>query len=133
VVGCAELGFSVDRDRRIPAESLLFDLSVRNRCVRTVPLDLTALRIVGHDESGATIAFSMFDPRHEIRTTAIDAEAAAVERIRLDPPDALSPASRIVCIDVTHVSRDAERTAPAPVCIDLRPSDRGNDAEAGGS
>jgi hypothetical protein len=74
------------------------------------------MRIVGTDCAGGEVAMSTYDPRGEIHATEVDSEAAAVERIRLDPELPLQRATSL-CIDVTHVSRDAERAAPARVCM----------------
>jgi hypothetical protein len=115
VLGCTELAFSVERDARLPEGSLLLDVSVRNRCVRPTPLDLGAMRIVGYDPEGQEMSVAMYDPRGEIGATEVDSDVAAVERIRLDAP-ALEYA-RSICVDVTRVSPDAQRTAPARVCM----------------
>jgi hypothetical protein len=59
---------------------------------------------------------SMYDPRGEIHAASVDSEVAAVERIRLDGSEGLGRTVSL-CIDVTHVSREAERAAPAHVCM----------------
>jgi hypothetical protein len=117
VLGCAELGFSIAADSRIPPGSLLLDVGVRNRCVVPAPFDARGLRITGFDPSGAPHAVTIFDPRRELRATKIDSETEAIERIRLDPSD--YAALRSVCIDVSRVSRDATRAAPQPVCLEV--------------
>jgi hypothetical protein len=121
-LGCAELGFAVGRDSRIPDRSLLLDLGVRNHCVRPAPFDANALQFVGYDANrGTSCPLTIYDPRDEIRPTQIDAENESVERIRLDPPGGSLATITSVCVDTSRVSPEAAQAAPAPVCVEVSP------------
>lgn len=116
VLGCAELGFSLDRETSLTTDhSFLLDVSLRNRCVREVGVDLTALRITGHDESGAVRPITIYDPRREMHPYQLDAEAEGTERLRIDVDS--FDATRTICIDVSRISPEANLAAPAPICL----------------
>jgi hypothetical protein len=121
-LGCAELGFAVGHDPRIPGTSLLLDLGVRNHCVRPAPFDARALGFFGKDVDGAWARLSLYDPRGEIHAAQIDAEREAVERLRLDVDRHPFPALvTSVCIDTSRVSPEAAQAAPEPLCIEVEP------------
>ena len=108
VVGCAELGFSLAREEATTG-SLLLDVSLHNRCVRGVGVDLGALRVAARDESGAEAPMEIYDPRHEVRAYHLDALAEGTERLRIDASGELA-AARMVCVDLSHVSPEASGT-----------------------
>ncbi len=117
VLGCADLGFSLDRETSLTSDSsFLLDVSLRNRCVRETAVDLGALRITGRDESGAERPVTVYDPRNEIHPYQIDALAEGTERLRIDVGGSLN-ATRVICIDVSRVSPEANAAAAAPVCL----------------
>ena len=116
VLGCVGLGFAVTRDDRIPSDSLLLHIALRNHCVHPSPLNVAALALTGYDASGTPVAMTMYDPRHEIRPEEVDIEADTTEHIRVDGPGSLADLPR-VCVDVSRVSKDARLAAPAPVCL----------------
>jgi hypothetical protein len=115
VLGCAVVGFSLDRDASQTSDaSLLLDVSVHNRCLREVGLDLSRLRLSAKDESGAVRPVTMYDPRREIHPMQLDSAIAGTERIRIDVSGGLD-ATQTICIDLTEISPDAARAAP--VCL----------------
>ncbi len=121
VLGCAVLGFSLDREAGSNS-SFLLDVSLRNQCVRETAVDLTALHITGRDESGAERPIHIYDPRFEMHPYHLDAETEGTERLRIDI-DGSVDATRTICIDVSRVSPSANAAAPAPICLYAR-SDR---------
>ncbi len=117
VLGCAELGFSLDRETSLTSDSsFLLDVSLRNHCVRETAVNLSALRITGRDESGAERPVEIYDPRNEVRPYQLDALAEGTERMRIDVGGSLN-ATRVICIDVTRISPEANQAAAAPVCL----------------
>jgi len=121
-LGCAEIGFAVGHDPRIPERSLLLDLGVRNHCVRPAPFDAGALGFVGEGASASPVVLSIYDPRGEIHPDQIDAECEAVERLRLDPgTDALAATITRVCVDTSRVSPEAAQASPERLCVEVSP------------
>lgn len=117
VLGCAELGFSLDRETSLTSDSsLLLDVSLRNHCVRDTAVNLRDLRITSRDESGAERPVDLYDPRNEIVPYQLDALADGTERLRIDVHGSLN-ATHVICIDVSRISPDAKQAAPSPVCL----------------
>ena len=115
VLGCAEVGFSLDRETAQTSDaSLLLDVSVRNRCLRDVALDLSRLHLSARDESGGVHPVSLYDPRHEIGPRQVDSAVSGTERIRIDVGGSFE-ATQTICIDLGEVSPDA--TGTEPVCL----------------
>jgi len=115
LVGCVELGFSLDRETAQTSDaSLLLDVSLHNRCLREVDLDLSRLRLSGRDESGGAHPVSLYDPRHEIHAMHLDSAVSGTERIRLDVGASLD-ATQTICLDLGEISPDA--AGAQPVCL----------------
>ena len=115
VLGCVEVGFSLDRETAQTSDaSLLLDVSLRNRCLRDVGLDLSRLRLSARDESGGTRPVSMYDPRHEIHAMQVDSAVSGTERIRIDVGGSLD-ATQTLCIDLDEISPEA--AGAPPVCL----------------
>jgi hypothetical protein len=74
VLGCAQLGFRTWADERVPATSLVLQVSMRNRCVEPTPVDWSALRIVAVGPDGDRTEATIYDPRGEIGPLRIDSE-----------------------------------------------------------
>ena len=114
VLGCAVLGFSLARED----VRLLLDVSLKNRCVRGVGVDLSALRVTSRDATGAETSMTLHDPRHEVRAYQLDALADGTERFQLDSE---SGDARVVCVDLARVSAEAVAARPSRVCLDTGP------------
>jgi hypothetical protein len=115
VLGCVELGFSLDRETAQTSDaSLLLDVSLHNLCLREVAIDLSRLRVSARDESGGARPVSMYDPRHEIHAMRLDSAVSGTERIRLDAGGSLD-ATQTICLDLGEISPDA--AGAQPVCL----------------
>ena len=115
LVGCVEMGFSLDRETAQTSNaSLLLDVSLHNTCLREVGLDLSRLRLSAKDESGGSRPVSVYDPRHEIHAMHVDSAVSGTERIRIDVGGSLD-ATQTICIDLGEVSPEA--AGAPPVCL----------------
>jgi hypothetical protein len=114
---CVDVGWTVRQDDRVPGTSLVLDLGLRNRCVRPVPIDVSAMRITAQGAPGANGMATLYDPRHEMGKTRIDVKAEATERIRLDLP-LIEGLSRL-CFDVSDVLGGAPPSAAPPACVPI--------------
>jgi hypothetical protein len=117
VLGCVTVGWEVFwQDDDLPPRSVLLQLSLRNSCTRPAPVDFSAMRITAYGADGAEYGVRPYDPRHEIGLEAIDAETADLENIQLDVAGPIDTVRKI-CFDVSRISPDAMRAAPAPACV----------------
>ncbi len=78
-LGCLEVGVLVGH--RPEATGPVVVVYLGNRCDHSVPVDLSALHVVGGDEQGATVPLVPYDPDREIGPRRLDGRTEGSEWI----------------------------------------------------
>lgn len=108
-VGCVEFGVEAERDATLPVTSILVQISLKNKCSDSAPVDLNALLMWADRTNGERFELTFYDPRKEIVPLHLQTESEGVER--LEVLDAGSPGSlRQICFDPTRITGGSKPT-----------------------
>jgi hypothetical protein len=119
-LGCIDLAVARVADAQKPGPVLQF--SFGNRCTHAVTIDLAAVLVDAHDDSGWERELVAYDPRGEIRPLAIDAGLTGREQIEYRDPyrPFIDARTLSICVDVARVDRSALGNK-RELCVDQGP------------
>lgn len=113
-IRCLDVAVDVDDDPEIESNGVLVTITFANRCDRSVPVNLRALKVIGKRTS-APFPMTVFDPARVIRPGRLDFHATGSEHLEFDsPPTEARPSD--VCVDVGAIESDAQAPEPGWLC-----------------
>ena len=99
---------------RAPAAGSVIEYSFGNRCRKTIVVDLAAVRVTARGTTGEVVTLRPFDPRNEIRPSALDGLLSGHEQILYQATSPLTATA--ICIDVSALDRSSPAQL-APLCL----------------
>lgn len=103
-IGCVDI--AIDKSDDPSNEGPVVSYAFGNRCRYAVPLDFTAVHVVGRTADGATHELVAFDPHHEIQPLSIDALITGRENIEYVAPEPIVE----VCVDLSGITNAPVQT-----------------------